>query len=136
MKKRVTGIGGIFFRSKDPAKLQAWYDKHLNISPLPHSPWGKGDSTPLFEWRDLENSESKAYTVFGIFPEDTDYFSPSKASFMFNFRVDDLDRVLAELERESIQAHGSITELPFGRFARISDPEGNQIELWEPAQGF
>lgn len=136
MKKRVTGIGGIFFRSKDPSKLQAWYDKHLNISPLPHSPWGSGDDASLFEWRDLENPEKKAYSVFGIFPEDTDYFAPSSASFMFNFRVDDLDAVLAELAEEGIQQQGDVQELPFGRFARISDPEGHQIELWEPAEGF
>ena len=103
---------------------------------MPHSPWGKDDNTPLFEWRDLENPDSKAYTVFGIFPEDTDYFSPSNVSYMFNFRVHDLDRVLADLAKEGIQPHDNIIERPFGRFARISDPEGNQIELWEPAKGF
>ncbi|MCB9452466.1 MAG: VOC family protein [Anaerolineaceae bacterium] len=136
MKKRVTGFGGIFFKSKNPQELQAWYDKHLNISPLPHSPWGGEDSVPLFEWRDLENPERKAYSVFGIFPEDTGYFAPSAAPFMFNFRVDDLDKVLADLAKEGIQQQGDIQGLPFGRFARISDPEGNQIELWEPAEGF
>lgn len=136
MKKRVTGIGGIFFKSKDPKQLQAWYDKHLNISPLPNSPWGKEDSAPLFEWRDKDNPERKCYSVFGVFSDDTKYFEPSDAPFMFNFRVEDLDAVLKELAQEGIQQEGEILEMAFGRFARISDPEGNQIELWEPAEGF
>ena len=136
MKKRVTGIGGIFFKAKNPEKLQAWYDKHLHISQLPHSPWGKDDPAPLFEWRDLENPDRKCYTVFGLFPDDTTYFEPSTAPFMFNFRVEDLDVVLAELAEEGIQQEGEIRELSFGRFARIIDPEGNPVELWEPAEGY
>ena len=136
MKKRVTGIGGIFFKAKDPDSLTAWYDKHLNVSPLPHSPWGADDTAPLFEWRDKDDPQRKCYSVFGIFPADTDYFAPGQGPFMFNFRVEDLDAVLAELAKEGIQVQGSIQTLPFGRFARISDPEGNQIELWQPAEGF
>ena len=136
MKKRVTGIGGIFFKAKDPAKLNHWYDKHLNISPLPDSPWGTDDDAPLFEWRDKDNPERKAYTVFGVFPDDTDYFEPGQGQFMFNFRVADLDAVLKALADEGIEQIGTTRELPFGRFARISDPEGNPIELWEPAAGF
>lgn len=135
-KKRVTGIGGIFFKAKNPKELQNWYDKHLNISPLPDSPWGKDDSSPLFEWRDKNNPDRKCYTVFGVFSGDTEYFEPGAAPFMFNFRVEDLDSVLKELAEEGIQIIGDIGVFEFGRFARISDPEGNQIELWEPAEGF
>jgi predicted enzyme related to lactoylglutathione lyase len=135
MKKRVTGIGGIFFKAKDPKQLQAWYDEHLNISPLPHSPWGKDDTSPLFEWRDLDNPDRKSYTVFGVFSEDSEYFE-STSSFMFNFRVKDLDAVLKELAKEDIQQEGEIRDYEYGRFAHISDPEGNLIELWEPAEGF
>ena len=136
MAKRVTGIGGIFFKAKDPKALQAWYDKHLDISPLPHSPWGEDDDAPLFEWRDKDNPEQKRYSVFGIFPDDTDYFEPSEGAFMFNFLVEDLDTVLAELAEEGIEQQSKIHELPFGRFTRILDPEGNSIELFEPKAGF
>ncbi|RMF79024.1 MAG: VOC family protein [Chloroflexi bacterium] len=134
--KRVQGIGGIFFKAKDPAKLEAWYDKHLGISTLSHSPWGADDTAPLFEWRDIDDAERKCYTVFGIFPADTDYFEPGTLPFMFNFRVDDLDAVLAALREEGVQIVGEIRDYVYGRFARIVDPEGNQIELWQPAEGF
>lgn len=97
---------------------------------------GEEDSAPLFEWRDKDNPERKCYSVFGVFSDDTKYFEPSDAPFMFNFRVEDLDAVLKELAQEGIQQEGEILEMAFGRFARISDPEGNQIELWEPAEGF
>jgi predicted enzyme related to lactoylglutathione lyase len=97
---------------------------------------GKDDTAPLFEWRDINDANRKCYTVFGLFPDDTDYFQPGTMPFMFNFRVDNLDDVLEELAKEGIQRIGDIQEYEFGRFARISDPEGNQIELWEPAEGF
>lgn len=136
MKKRVTGIGGIFFKSKDAKKLTAWYDKHLNISPLPHSPWGEDDDAPLFEWRDKDKPEKKCHTVFSIFPDDADFFDTSPNPFMLNFRVADLDAVLSELKTEGIPQIGEIGEFSFGRMVRISDPEGNLIELWEPAEGY
>jgi len=136
MKKRVTGLGGIFFKAKDPKALSDWYDKHLNVSPLPDSPWGEDDDAPLFEWRDKDDPSQKRYTVFGVFPDDTDYFEPGNGAFMFNFLVDDLDTVLADLEKEGIKKIGKIHDLPFGRFTRISDPEGNMIELFEPKKDF
>ena len=136
MIKRVTGIGGIFFKGKDAKQLQAWYGKHLNINPLAHSPWGEDDDAPLFEWRDKDDPERKCYTVFSVFPEDTDDFGLSESSFMFNFRVDDLEALLAELAKEGIEQVGKIRDYEYGRFARINDPEGNQIELWEPAEGY
>ncbi|GAB5493234.1 MAG: VOC family protein [Phototrophicaceae bacterium] len=136
MKRRVTGIGGIFFKAKNPEQLTAWYDKHLGISRLPHSPWGQDDESPLFEWRDNDNPEKKRYSVFGVFPENTSYFEPSKASFMFNFIVEDLDSLLSELASEGINYIDKIHEFPYGRFAHITDPEGNLIELFEPYEDF
>jgi predicted enzyme related to lactoylglutathione lyase len=134
--KRIQGIGGIFFKAQNPEQLQDWYDKHLGISPLPHSPWGADDPASLFEWRDKDDESRKCYTVFAPFPNDTDYFEPGKSSFMFNFRVDDLDALLETLGEEGIQLHGEIKQYSYGRFARIIDPEGNPVELWEPAEGF
>ena len=133
MKKRVTGIGGIFFKAKDAKGLSTWYDKHLNISPLPHSPWGADDEAPLFEWRDKDDPDKKCYTVFSTFPDDVEEF---ESEFMFNFRVDDLAAVLAELAEEGIKQEGEIRDYSYGRFAYIRDPEGNKIELWQPAEGF
>ena len=134
--KRVQGIGGIFFKAHNPEKLQDWYDKHLGIGRLPHSPWGEDDPASLFEWRDKDDSSRTCFTVFGLFPMDTDYFEPSPQPFMFNFRVDNLDDVLEQLGKEGITPKGGIRTMPFGRFAHIIDPEGNLIELWEPAQSF
>lgn len=136
MKKRVTGIGGIFFKAKNSEKLLAWYDKHLHISPLDHSPWGADDESPLFEWRDKDDPERKKYTVFAILSEEKDEINMGDLPFMFNYRVDDLDAVLAELAEEGIPQEGETLSYHFGRFARIRDLEGNLVELWEPAQGF
>ena len=134
--KRVTGIGGLFFKAKDPARLQDWYKEHLGISPLPHSPWGEDDDSPLFEYRALDDPQKICYAVYGIFPDDTDYFEPGKQSFMFNFRVENLNALLVLLNEEGITIVGEVREYPFGRFAKIVDPEGNTIELWEPGEGF
>jgi predicted enzyme related to lactoylglutathione lyase len=134
--KRVQGIGGLFFKAQDPQALQSWYDAHLGISPLPHSPWGASDLASLFEWRDKDDSGRICYSVFGVFPADTDYFEPGTQPFMFNFRVDDLDGLLAQLLDAGVHPVGEVLTLSFGRFARIVDPEGNPIELWEPAEGF
>lgn len=134
--KRVQGIGGIFIKGKNPKALEAWYSEHLGISPQSHSPWGEDDEAALLEWRDKDDPERKCYTVFSVFPEDTDYFEPSDAPYMLNFRVDDLDALLAELRQANVTIHGDIRTYPYGRFIKISDPEGTTIELWEPAEGF
>ena len=134
--KGIQGIGGIFFKAQDPATLQAWYQKNLGIGPLPHSPWGGDDKAPLLEWRDVDDPDRKCYTVFSVFNDDTDYFQPSTRPFMLNFRVDDLDAVLAQLKAEGVALQGDIQTFGYGRFAKILDPEGNPIELWEPAEGF
>lgn len=134
--KRVTGIGGIFFKAKDPKGLQDWYGEHLGIKPLPHSPWGGDDKSPLFEWRNADNPEKKGYSVFATFPADTEYFGSGPATHMFNFRVDDLDAVLDQLRQEGVKVEDKVEDYEFGRFGWIFDPEGNRIELWEPGEGY
>lgn len=134
--KRVQGIGGIFIRARDPQKLQAWYDKQLGISPRADSPWGADDEASLLEWRDKDDPQRNCFTVFSMFPMDSDFFQPGDQDFLLNFRVDDLDALLTELEQEGIVPLGEIRVYKFGRFARIVDPEGKVVELWEPTQGF
>lgn len=127
--KRVTGIGGIFFKSQDPSNLRQWYQEHLGID---ITEWGGA----IFNWRDAENSEQKGLTVWSIFPATTDYFDPSDKPFMINYRVDNLDELLAQLRQEGVQVEDKIVEEENGRFSWILDPEGNRLELWQPAQGF
>jgi predicted enzyme related to lactoylglutathione lyase len=122
--KRVTGLGGIFFKSEDPEKLYTWYEEHLGL---------KRDSSEavVFKWRDL-GDEKEGRTVWGIFAKSSKYFDPSPSQFMLNFRVDDLDALLAALRAEGVKVDEKIEEYDYGRFAWIMDPEGNRIELWEP----
>lgn len=127
--KRVTGIGGIFFKSQDAPNLGAWYQKHLGIDV---GEWGGA----IFNWREAENPEQKGLTVWSIFPATTDYFAPSDKPFMINYRVENLDELLAQLRKEGVQVEDKIVEEENGRFAWIIDPEGNRLELWQPAEGF
>ncbi len=117
--KRVTGVGGLFFKSARPEEMRTWYQTHLGIQ-------------DAFTWRDEKKPDKKCHTAWGIFPQTTEYFDPSGASFMFNFRVDNLDQLLAALKEEGVTIAGDVESLPYGRFAWILDPEGNKIELWEP----
>jgi len=115
------GVGGVFFRAKDPAALAAWYETHLGINPAPTS----AEAMPWIT--------DAGVTVFSPFAEDTDYF-PADRTFMLNFRVADLDAAIADLTAASV-ACGDVVEMAgVGRFSRIHDPEGNPIELWQPAQ--
>ncbi|MCW3061276.1 MAG: Glyoxalase/Bleomycin resistance protein/Dioxygenase family protein [Capsulimonas sp.] len=123
--KRVTGIGGIFFKSKDPKVLTDWYASHLGI------PLGEHGEV-MFKWRGAEPSTEEGVTVWAPFPEDTDYFEPTKAAFMVNYRVDDLDALLEALTAEGVEIDPKRDDSEYGRFAWITDPEGNRIELWEP----
>jgi predicted enzyme related to lactoylglutathione lyase len=123
---KVLGIGGLFFRARDPAALNAWYRTHLGV--------GAGCSAtgdPAGEWTWLTRGGE---TVFAPFKHDTDYFAADKA-FMVNFRVSGLDALVARLEAAGIAAErrAEWDDPSVGRFARIHDPEGNAIELWEPA---
>jgi predicted enzyme related to lactoylglutathione lyase len=116
---KVLGIGGIFFRSKDPSALAEWYHTHLGITPVP-------TSETMQPW-----ATDAGVTVFAPFGAETDYF-PKDRAFMLNFRVENLAAALEELARDGITSSKNETMDGIGHFARIHDPEGNPIELWEP----
>jgi predicted enzyme related to lactoylglutathione lyase len=125
--ERVTGIGGIFFKAKDPKRLLAWYKEHLGIDCM--------EFGAIFRWKD-DPRAATAVTVWGPFGEDTDYFAPSKASFIINFRVRNLEAMRAQLKRAGVAVDDKVQAEENGRFGWAMDPEGNRIELWEPAEGF
>ncbi len=119
--ERVNGIGGLFFRAEDTEALASWYETHLGVSRVPTT-------------YDVEPWQQKAgATVFAPFTKDTDYFGRPSQAWMINFRVDDLDAMIAQLEGAGIEVERDPEDYPNGRFARLYDPEGNPIELWEPA---
>ncbi|MDZ7691346.1 MAG: VOC family protein [Balneolaceae bacterium] len=122
--KRVTGIGGVFFKSKNPGMTKKWYKKHLGIE--------SGTYGGTFEWRHAVDKEKKGYTAWGPFNENTDYFDPSEREFMMNYRVADLEKLLETLKEEGVEVVGEIEEFEYGKFGWIVDPDGTKIELWEP----
>jgi glyoxylase I family protein len=119
--RHVTGIGGLFFRAKDPAALSEWYKEHLGIDPVPadyaQKPW----------------LQEAGPTAFAPFPADSDYFGRSDQQWMLNLRVRELDTMVKALRAAGIEVTVDPQTYPNGRFARIHDPEDNPIELWEPA---
>lgn len=121
--KRVTGIGGIFFKCKDPKNVSEWYKTHLGFN--------TNDYGTNFVWRHAEDPSKKGYTLWSPFTNDTDYFSPSNKDFMFNFRVENLEELIKELKKEGVTVLDEIEEYAYGKFAHILDIEGNKIELWE-----
>lgn len=127
--KRVVGIGGVFIKAKDPEKLRAWYQKHLDL--LPDDYGGVVFNCPA-----TEEERKTAQTVWSLFPSDTKYFDPSSAPFMINYRVADLTSLLEQLRIEGVEVDERTGEYEYGRFGWIMDPEGNRIELWEPATPF
>lgn len=126
--KRVTGIGGIFFHARDPAALRAWYAKHLGIDV---QPWGGA----AFSWADDDGNPVAGSTIWNIGDATGDYFAPSKAPFMINYRVRDLHALVEVLRTEGCNVLEKIEESEYGRFAWVMDPEGNKVELWEPPPG-
>jgi lactoylglutathione lyase len=124
--KRVTGIGGVFFKCKDPGAMYQWYEQHLGIK--------REHGVVMFEWRDAEDPEKTGMTVWSLFPQDTTKFNPSAAPFMLNYRVENLEALLEALRAEGVQVDPKMETDEYGKFAWITDPEGNRIELWEPAQ--
>lgn len=122
MKKRVTGIGGFFFKTEDPKKTKDWYQKHLGLN--------TDDYGCTFWWKDKEGNDCS--TQWSPFKKDTTYFQPSQKEFMMNFRVENLVELLEELKKEGVQVVGEIEEYSYGKFGWIVDHEGNKIELWEP----
>lgn len=123
--KRVTGIGGIFFKAQNPEKLRAWYETHLG---MPIESWGGMQ----FPWRRDDDPQTRGYTAWTLFKADTRYFDPSEKPFMINYRVENLAEVLAALKSEGVTGDEKIEDSEYGRFAWVMDPEGNRIELWEP----
>lgn len=122
--KRVTGVGGIFFKSSDPKKLREWYQTHLGIKTNQYG--------AVFEWRQALDSTKKGFLQWSPFNEKTKYFEPSEKQFMINYRVDNLEALLGELKKEGVTITDTMQTYDYGKFAHIMDPEGNKIELWEP----
>jgi predicted enzyme related to lactoylglutathione lyase len=128
--ERVTGIGGVFFKARDPKALSAWYREKLGIE------LKEGAAFSLFQWREHQDSTRVGTTVWSLFPSDSKYFSPSEAPFMINYRVRNLDAMLEQLRALGARVEGKVIEDFNGKFAWVVDPEGNKIELWEPKTGF
>lgn len=121
----ISGLGGAFFKAKDPSALAVWYDEHLGTT------FG-GNSWSTFKWRERHDSGKIGRTEFSIFKGNTDYFAPSESPFMFNFRVYNLELLLGKLLEKGVTIVGETMVFEYGKFAWIMDPEGNKIELWEP----
>jgi predicted enzyme related to lactoylglutathione lyase len=122
--KKVTGIGGIFFKCKDPGKMREWYNTNLGLNT---NQWGA-----VFEWYQGADSTKKGFTQWSLFNEKTKYFEPSTKDFMINYRVDNLEALVGELQKNGVTVLDSIESVEYGKFVHILDPEGNKIELWEP----
>ena len=122
--KRVTGIGGVFFKSTDPKKTNEWYSKHLGIDV---SEYGAN-----FEWRELDDKEKTGSTAWNAFKKETKYFEPSQKDFMINYRVENLEWLVGELKKEGVTICDAIETYDYGKFVHIMDNDGNKIQLWEP----
>ena len=122
--KKVTGIGGVFFKCKDPKAVNEWYKTHLGFNTTPY-----GTS---FEWWELDDSTKKGLTQWNPFPESTKYFEPSTKDFMINYRVENLEALVEELKKENVTIVDQIETYDYGKFVHILDLEGNKIQLWEP----
>lgn len=123
-KPRITGIGGIFFKTKDPEKIKNWYRNHLG---LVTDKYGS-----LFEFRNTHNPDEINYLQWSPFQDDTNYFQPSEKEFMINYRVNRIEKLIENLKRAGVKVLDEIEEFDYGKFVHILDPEGNKIELWEP----
>lgn len=126
--KRVTGIGGVFIKAKDPIALRAWYAKHLGLA---MEEWGGC----AFHWRSNDNPTGNGTTIWSMMDESSNYFAPSTAPFMINYRVADLDALLAALREEGCAVDAKVENSEYGKFGWVMDPEGNRIELWQPPAG-
>jgi predicted enzyme related to lactoylglutathione lyase len=123
---KVTGIGGVFIKAKDPERLYSWYGKYLGIQ--------KSEFGAVFQWREVDRDKPVGKTTWALFPQNTKYLGSADNAFMINYRVDNLDAVLKRLEADGIKVEGR-QDADYGRFAWVTDPEGHRIELWEPLQG-
>jgi predicted enzyme related to lactoylglutathione lyase len=125
---RVTGVGGVFVRSPDPAALAAWYAEHLGV---PTERYGGA----TFHWLAGATEHAPGSTTWAPFPADTAYFGSPDQQVMINFRVDDLDALLAKLRRAGVEVIDAVDDSEFGRFGWCVDLDGNRVELWQPAEG-
>jgi predicted enzyme related to lactoylglutathione lyase len=121
---KVTGIGGIFFKCKDPKKVKEWYKANLG---LPTNDYGA-----TFEWREAEDTSKKGATQWSTFADATKYFEPSTKDFMINYRVENLEELVDQLKKSGVTVVDSIETYDYGKFVHILDIEGNKVELWEP----
>ena len=122
--KKVTGIGGIFFKCKDPKQMREWYQKNLGIS--------TNEYGAVFEWYQGADSTKKGFTTWSLFKETTTYFAPSEKDFMINYRVENLEALVNDLKSNGVTVVDTIETYDYGKFVHILDAEGNKIELWEP----
>ncbi|MBC7861956.1 MAG: VOC family protein [Bacteroidia bacterium] len=122
--KKVTGIGGIFFKCKDPKKMKEWYQKNLGLNTNQYG--------TVFEWWQGADSSKKGFTQWSPFNEKTKYFAPSTKEFMINYRVQNLDALIEELKKNGVTVVDTIEKADYGKFVHILDVEGGKIELWEP----
>ena len=122
--KKVTGIGGIFFKCKDPVKMREWYQAHLGLNTNQYG--------AVFEWWQGADSSKKGFSQWSPFKETTKYFEPSTKEFMINFRVENLVALVDQLKKEGVTVTDTIETYDYGKFAHVMDMEGNKIELWEP----
>ena len=123
-EKKVTGIGGIFFKCADPEKTKSWYKQHLGLQ--------TNEYGSLFEFRRSDEPSKKGYLQWSPFKKDTDYFEPSQKEFMINYRVENLVELVEELKANGVKVLDEIEVYEYGKFVHILDPENNKIELWEP----
>jgi len=122
--KKVTGIGGIFFKCKDPGKMKEWYKTNLGLN--------TNEYGAVFEWYQGADSTKKGFTQWSPFKETTKYFLPSTADFMINYRVENIAALVEELKKSGVTMVDSIQSFDYGKFVHVLDPEKNNIELWEP----
>ena len=122
--KKVTGIGGIFFKCQNPQEMKDWYAKNLGLN--------NDDYGSTFEWRQADDESKKGFTVWSPFPQDTVYFEPSKKDFMINYRVENIEDLVDQLKKDSVTIIDEIQQYDYGKFVHVLDAEGNSIELWEP----
>ncbi|MEO5775711.1 MAG: VOC family protein [Flavobacterium sp.] len=121
---KVTGIGGIFFKCKDPNKMSDWYKTHLGLDANPYG--------ATFEWYQNADGKKKGQTQWTPFKESTKYFEPSTKDFMINYRVENLEALVAQLKKEDVTIVDKMEASDYGKFIHILDAEGNKVELWEP----
>ena len=123
-RKKVTGIGGVFFKCKDPQVMRDWYGEHLGLTTTEYG--------ATFAFRDVDEPEKKGHLQWSPFKQDTNYFDPSPKDFMINYRVSNLEELVEELKASGVTIVDEMEVFDYGKFIHILDPEGNKIELWEP----